>query len=248
MEITDHMGSGSDVHQLAEQMSELARTLEAEDDTEAMLDDLVAAAVAQIPGTDEGSLSVVTGRRDVSSRHPSSELPKRVDALQSEVGEGPCLDAVYEEKVVRAPDLRTEERWPRFASRAVEAGAASMLSFQLWVTDDNLGALNLYARTPNAFDEESEEVGLLLVSHAAVALASAQKQDQFAVGLATRDLIGQAKGILMERYQLDAQRAFAVLVRYSQTNNRKLRDVAEELSTSRQLPQTRIASLDKSKR
>ena len=227
----------ADLSEVAQQLSELARTLEAEDDTDAMLAELVVAAVAQIPGTEEGSISVVRGRRDVTSQHPTSELPAHVDALQAETGEGPCLDAVYREKTVRVPDMRQEQRWPHFARRAADAGAGSMLSFQLWVEGDNLGALNLYAAQPAAFAEESEKVGLLLASHAAVALAGAQKQDHLAETVATRDLIGQAKGILMERHQLTASRAFQVLVRYSQHSNRKLRDVAAELADTGQLPE-----------
>lgn len=234
---TDILTAASNINQLAQTLSELARTLEAEDDTDAMLDDVVVAAVAQIPGADEGSISTVVHRRDMISHSPSGELPKRLDALQAEVGEGPCLDAAFTEALVRVPDMARESRWPRFASLAAEAGGASMLSFQLWVEGDSLGALNLYARTPHAFDEESEQVGLLFVAHAAVALAGAQKQDQFAASMATRDLIGQAKGILMERYQIDAQRAFALLVRVSQDGNRKLRDVATELAGTGQLTQ-----------
>jgi len=223
--------------QLAQTLSELARSLEAEDDTDAMMDALVAAAVSQIPGADEGSISVVRGRREVTSHSPTSDLPARVDSLQAEVGEGPCLDAVFKEAVVGVPDMGSETRWPKFARRAAEAGVGSMLSFQLWVEGDNLGALNLSARQPNAFDQESEQVGLLFVSHAAVAMAGAHKHDEMVAGLATRDLIGQAKGILMERYKIDAQRAFTLLVQASQHNNRKLRDVAEELATTGRLAQ-----------
>jgi transcriptional regulator with GAF, ATPase, and Fis domain len=239
----DETDGARHLNQLAERLSELARTLEAEDDTDAMLDDLVAGAVAQIPGVDEGSISVVLHRRDITSQSPSSDLPARVDALQAETGEGPCLDAVFQQRVVRVPDMGQEKRWPRFARRASEAGAASMLSFQLWVEGDNLGALNLYGRRPNAFDEESEQIGLLFVSHAAVAMAGAQKQDQLTESVATRDLIGQAKGILMERYHIDAQRAFAVLVRVSQDSNRKLRDIATELAATGQMPQATPAAL-----
>ena len=236
-EPTDEPARPADLDRLAHQLSELARTLEAEHDTNEMLDELVSAAVAQIPGVDEGSISVVLARRDVTSQSPSSDLPARVDRLQTETGEGPCLDAVFKEKVVRVPDLATEQRWPKFARRAAEAGAGSMLSFQLWVQGDNLGALNLYGRQPNAFSEESEQVGLLFVSHAAVAMAGAQKRDQLVAGLATRDLIGQAKGILMERYKIDDQRAFSLLVRVSQQSNRKLRDVASELTATGHLSQ-----------
>jgi GAF domain-containing protein len=230
-------GSGAplQLHELAQTLSELARKLEAEDDTGAMLDELVASAVAQIPGVDEGSISVVLARKEVSCQSPSSDLPRRVDALQSETGEGPCLDAVYTEKIVRVPDMASEARWPNFARRAAEAGAGSMLSFQLWVEGDNLGALNLYGREPHSFTEESEQVGLLFVSHAAVAMVGAQKQDQLTEGLATRDLIGQAKGILMERYGINADRAFALMVRASQNRNVKLRDLAVELTTTRHI-------------
>jgi hypothetical protein len=120
----------------------------------------------------------------------------------------------------------------KFAPRAAQVGAGSMLSFQLWVEGDNLGALNLYGHEPNSFTEESEHVGLLFVSHASVAMAGAQKYDQMMAGLATRDLIGQAKGMLMERYKIDAQKAFALLVRASQHRNMKLRALATELTDS----------------
>ena len=226
----------ADVAELAQQFGELARSLEAEDDTETMLDEVVATALQLVPGAQEGSLSMVTGRRQVSAQHASSDLPRQVDALQTETGEGPCLDAVYEQQTVRVPDMRRERRWPQFAERAFRAGAASMLSFQLYVEGDNLGALNLYSREPDAFDDESEQVGLLLSSHAAVAFAGAQKLDHLHRAIDSRDLIGQAKGILMERYSLSADQAFRFLVRVSSTNSRKLYDVAQHLTATRQLP------------
>ncbi len=222
--------------ELARQLGELARSLEAEDDTGAMLDDVVATAVALVPGAQEGSLSMVTGRREVTAQHASSELPRQVDALQTETGEGPCLDAVYEHQTVRVPDMGHEQRWPAFARRATEAGAASMLSFQLYVEGDNLGALNLYSREVDAFDDESEQVGLLLASHAAVAFAGAQKVDHLHRAVDSRDLIGQAKGILMERYQISADQAFRFLVSVSSTTGRKLHDVAHQLTDTRRLP------------
>ena len=125
--------------------------------------------------------------------------------------------------------MASETRWPEFARRASQAGAASMLSIQLYVEGDNLGALNLYGRAPNAFDDESEQVGLLFASHAAVAYAGVRKEAQLANAVASRDLIGQAKGILMERYKISPERAFLVLTRVSQNTNRKLNDIATEL-------------------
>ena len=226
----EDQGSAAPGHDLGRQLSELARTLQAEDDVDDILDEVVRSALALIPGADEGSISVVSNRRDVTSHSPSSELPVRVDALQAETGEGPCLDSVFEEQTVRVPDMGSEERWPEFAARAAELGAASMLSFQLYVEGDNLGSLNLYGRQPNGFTDESEQVGLLVASHAAVAFADARKLDQVNGAIANRDLIGQAKGILMERHKLTPDQAFRLLVQASRTTNRKLHDIADELT------------------
>lgn len=225
-------GGASGEDSLARQLSSLARRLEAQRDSESILDEVVRSAVALIPGADEGSISVVTGRREVTSQHPSGPLPERVDAIQMELGEGPCLDAAYEEETVRVPDMSREERWPGFAARAAELGAASMLSFQLFVERDDLGELNLYGRRPHNFDDESEHVGLLFASHAAVAYADAEKVRHLTIAVRRRDLIGQAKGILMERHKLTADQAFTLLTRVSQQTNRKLYDIAEELTST----------------
>jgi GAF domain-containing protein len=226
---TENTGTTTGADSLAGQLSELARHLQQEQSSASLLGEIVHAAVELIPGTDAGSITMVTERRHVSSEAASSELAERVDALQEETGQGPCLDAVYQEQTVRVPDMAHEERWPDFAQRASEAGASSMLAFQLFVDGDNLGALNLYGRRPDAFDDESEHVGLMFASHAAVAFAGIRKQDQLNRALGTRDAIGMAKGILMERYHVDPDRAFRVLVRTSQQRQQKLRDVADEL-------------------
>ena len=121
--------------------------------------------------------------------------------------------------------METETRWPRFTRRAFDLGVRSMLSFQLF-TDDSLGALNLFSRESHAFTAESEHVGTLFASHAAIALRGAQQEKQLNETLVTRDLIGQAKGILMERHQIDGHTAFEMLVKASQNSNTKLIDVA----------------------
>ena len=224
------------LNQLAEDFGSLARSLEEHDDPDVMLAEIVAAAVAMVPGVNEGSISVVTGRRNIGSQAPTGDLPMHVDALQEETQQGPCLDAAYDHLTVRVADMASETRWPKFAQRASQAGAASMLSIQLYVEGDNLGALNLYGRTANAFDDESEQVGLLFASHAAVAYAGVRKEAQLAKAIDSRDLIGQAKGILMERYNISGERAFLVLTRISQDTNRKLHDIAAELVRERTVP------------
>jgi AmiR/NasT family two-component response regulator len=113
-----------------------------------------------------------------------------------------------------------------------------MISFRLFVTDNDLGALNLYSSQPHAFDEDAEHVGLLFATHAAVALAAALQQEHLTQAIHGRDLIGQAKGILMERHKLTADQAFTVLVRTSQRSNTKLRDLAEHLANTGELPTT----------
>jgi GAF domain-containing protein len=214
---------------LATSLSEVARELQEKRSPEQTLAAVVRASVDLIPGVDEASISVVIGRERVSSEAASSELPERVDALQAETGEGPCLDAVYEQQTVRVPDMRAETRWPQFARRAYEAGALGMLSFQLYVEGDNLGALNLYSRRAGAFTDESEHVGLLLAAHAAVAYAGARTEEQLGHAIDHRDLIGQAKGILMERFNVDANAAFGILVKFSQQSDMKLFEIANRL-------------------
>ena len=122
------------------------------------------------------------------------------------------------------------------AEQAAELGVGSMMCFQLFVEGDQLGAMNLYARRPGAFDDDSAELGQMLAAHAAVALAGAEHEDNLRKGISNRDVIGQAKGILMERYKLTADQAFGVLARASQELNRKLVDVARELSDTGAVP------------
>jgi transcriptional regulator with GAF, ATPase, and Fis domain len=222
----------TDENELAEQLGELARSLQSYRDTDELLTEVVQAAVRMIPGVDEASISVVQDRQAVSSRLPTGELPVRVDALQEATGQGPCLDAMYEQRTVRVSDMANDDRWPEFAAQAARAGAASMLSIQLWVEGDNLGALNLYGRRVDAFDDESEQVGLLFASHAAVAFAAAQGMNHMREAVDTRDLIGQAKGILMERYKVTGDQAFRMLVKVSNDNNRTLRSVAQDLAST----------------
>jgi GAF domain-containing protein len=238
------MGTGRQVHaagsgeqSLGDVMSRVARALQEEHgDVEATLRSISRVAAETVPGADQCGISYVIGRSRVESRAWSDDLARDVDALQNRLGQGPCLDAIWMHRVVRVDDLRTEDRWPQFARQAQQLGVGSMLCFQLFVEGDHLGAMNMYGRQPGVFDDESQEVGLMFAGHAAVALAGAEHEANLRDGMAHRDLIGQAKGILMERHKLTADQAFAVLVRTSSLTNRKLRDIADELTTTGRLP------------
>src|SRR4051812_44332654 len=179
---------------LGDVMSRVARHLqEVHGDVEATLDAIATSAARTIPHADECGITYVIGRRNVEARASTGDLPRDVDALQDRLKEGPCLDAVRNEAVVQVDDVRSDQRWPAFAREAAGMGVGSMMCFRLFVEGDNLGALNLYAREPRAFDDESQDVGLIFAGHAAVALAGAEHEAHLRHGMDSRDVIGQAK-------------------------------------------------------
>lgn len=215
---------------LSESMSEMALLLQQQhpsvDDT---LFSITSEAVRLVPGASDAGITLVTGRRKVESRAATGKLPRRIDALQERTGEGPCLDAVWKQRTVHVQDMSTEDRWPVFAPAAAGEGVDAMLAFQLYTRGDNLGALNLYASRAHGFDDASIEAGLLLATHAAIALIAAQHEEQFQSALASRDLIGQAKGMIMERYDINAIQAFNMVKQLSQDWNVSVVDLAKRI-------------------
>jgi GAF domain-containing protein len=230
-------GTTAALDELARRLAEAARGLQQQLDPQQVLDRVVNLAVAMVPGAAEATITMVRARRHVYSAAATGELARWFDVLQDETGEGPCLDAMWKQQTVRVNDLAADPRWPVLGPRAGERGVGSMLCLQLFVHEDTLGALDLLAHEKAAFTDESEHIGLLLASHAAIAVAGAQKLGHAAIALVNRDIIGQAKGILMERFRLNADQAFDVLAEVSQDTNRKLHVVAEEL--------TRTGTLDR---
>ena len=189
---------------LARELSEFARQLTVEPDPAAVQQHIVNSALIEIDGAVAAAITLVKGK-EVSTTARTADIAEHVDALQYRTGEGPCLSSLREQGTVRSDDLSHETRWPKFAGAATELGVRSMLSFQLFVEANNLGALNLYADHPGAFSDDDESTGLLLASHAAIAMGGAATEANLRAALESRDLIGQAKGILMERYKVDAQ-------------------------------------------
>lgn len=217
-------------HELAQTLSAVARQLQAEASVSEVLASMTSSAVQSISGADYAGITLVqNGGKTVAAEAGTHEVIQHCDALQSELGEGPCLDAVWQQHTVMIPDMSVETRWPRFAAEAQRLGVGSMMSFQLYVERDNLGALNLYGVAPYSFAQDAQLVGELFASHAAVALAGASESRQLNEALTTRDTIGQAKGILMHRDHVDGPTAFATLVQTSQQTNIKLAEVASWL-------------------
>ena len=204
-----------------------------DNDVEPALERIIAGAVAAVPPVIAGGVSLLERDKVVRPHVPTSPAVAELDELQTELGEGPCLEAIRTEAMVQIDDFTREQRWPRFAAAAVERGMGSLLSFQLFADHGSAGALNLYAAHPDAFDADAHHLGGLFAAQAAIALAGAKRVESLNLALTSRDLIGQAKGILMERFDLDAVAAFALLVDASQNTNMKLVDVATWLTTER---------------
>ncbi|WP_375498462.1 GAF domain-containing protein [uncultured Jatrophihabitans sp.] len=216
---------------LARQLGELARQMQAEPDMDHLLQRITAAVVTNIEGADHACISLFQ-KGTVHTRAATDDLVRRIDARESELNEGPCITSLREEVTVRSDDFEKDGRWPRFVAAAMDEGIHSMLAVQLFVREDNLGALNIYANKPNAFTEHDESAAMLLAVHAAVAVTASMTESNLRIAIESRDVIGQAKGILMERYKLSALAAFELLVVASQQTHRKLREVAEALAST----------------
>ncbi|WP_107765085.1 GAF and ANTAR domain-containing protein [Nocardioides terrigena] len=160
-----------------------------------------------------------------------------LDAVQLEAGEGPDLELIADRHEVIIRDVREESRWPRWCEAVADAGIRSMLGSRLYTSQQVIGSLNLYDPEPGAFDEADADVAHMLARHAAVAMQHARGDEHLRKAVDARNLVGQAQGILMERFDLDADRAFEVLRRYSQHHNTKLHLVAQQLIDSRTLPE-----------
>lgn len=227
---------------LAEEFARLARALLAGHTVAEVLEQVVSAAYRVVPGADLVSVTVRDSDGRFHTPVDTGPVALELDQVQYETGEGPCLDASRESgpAAVRA-DVATEPNWPKFGPAAAAKGFSTVLSTAL-LPDARppqlIGALNIYSRSPGQLGERSADVALLLATHASLALATAKvtsiselKDVQLTKAMQSRDVIGQAKGILMARRGLSAEEAFDLLRRTSQDLNVKLREVAETLAT-----------------
>jgi GAF domain-containing protein len=225
-----------DVHQA---IGELARSMHHTMDDlsltpDDVLEEVTTSAVRLLPAVAHAGVSLVTrsagGRNGIESVAATGDAPKMIDAFQADLGEGPGLQAIYEQQTVRVDNYETEGRWPQFAQVVVERSPVrSSLSIQLYTDERGLGSLNLYCDTANGFDADTVEQALALAAHAAVGLSGARRSEQFRSALASRDIIGQAKGMIMERYSINALQAFRLLRRLSQDSNVAVAELARQL-------------------
>ena len=207
----------------------LARALHVKNaELEPALQAIVSTAVTTLSSAQHAGLITVS-RGVLVPQATTGRPPQLLDQLQQKLNDGPCIDAAEQQALIHIPDTHRESRWPEFAAEAENLGVCSMLCVPLQVHEQCLGTLSLYSERVTAFTSHDEQVTTLFATLAAIALAEAQRTDQLHAALANRDVIGQAKGILMERNRITADAAFGYLARASQDVNMKLAAVARHL-------------------
>lgn len=215
----------------------IARELQNQATEAATLDRIGTLAMETIQGCDHAGITVLDRRERISTVTATDDVVGAADAQQYDLGEGPLLDVLAQQDGVISQDLANDDRWPRWGKWIHDnLGVESMLCFQLFTTVRSYGALDMYSNRKDGFDDHDRTVGLALAAHAAVALASVHEEEHLNIAVINRTIIGQAEGILMERYDLTADQAFAMLVRVSQEENRRVNILAEELITTRRTP------------
>lgn len=225
----DHKGLYAELSQMARGMqSQLGSDL----DSDRLLRVLTELATQILPGATAAGVALVVNRRrrTLESVAATGAIARTIDALQDELQEGPCLDSLWNQSTVHVEDYAQETRWPRFVAALIEqTPVRSSLSIQLYTNENELGTLNVYSEQPGTFTPEVEDVAVALAAQAAVALAAARNSDELRSAVASRDIIGQAKGIIMESQKVTSAEAFILLTKLSQTTNTPLYEVARTL-------------------
>lgn len=219
------------------QFADMTRVLLSEQTVDSVLELVATLAKQTVPDTTGVGVTLLRENKFVTAAY-TDEIVRTVDGHQYRAGEGPCLQTACENRRHEIVDMAGETRWPGYTPRATEEGISSSLSLPLVVRDTPIGALNLYSDRVGAF-ENAWETATVFAEQASVILANAQEytstaqvNDQLKEALKTRELIGEAKGILMERERISEDEAFDMLRRISQHQNIKLRTIAQEVVDS----------------
>lgn len=192
-----------------------------------------ASAVEVVPGVFAAGVTLVQKKHEVSTLGGTNEDAALFDRLQERHGGGPCLQAAWTDEMVLVDDFASEIRWPALGADVVSSTAIrASVSYRLFTTEHGIGALNLYFDRPHSITGTGIEAGYALATYASLVVDAAQRQEQFDSALASRDIIGQAKGMVMERFDVDAGRAFELLKTLSQNSNIPVAEVARRLVTA----------------
>ncbi|MBD3925632.1 GAF and ANTAR domain-containing protein [Nocardioides cavernae] len=225
-----------DRHEFGRRLAEAARGMSEARHPADTLQRIATMAVELIDACDVAGVCVLRSGRNDTCAHTHASL-QVMDDLQHDLAEGPAMGGPPIADVVSVGDLSTDAPWPRWGSEVVDrTGVRAYLGFRLFVEGDSIGMLNLYAYEPDAFDHEDKLDGLVAAAHASVALSATVRHDQMHTALTSRQLIGEATGILRERFALTSDQAFAVLKRLSSEQNIKLFAVAQQVVETGTLP------------
>jgi GAF domain-containing protein len=216
-------------------LRELAALSISDDAVEGTAEGIVALACETLDCQYAG-LSVFRAGGTFDTLAPTDPLVSEADQLQYQLREGPCVEAAWEETTFLSHDLGADPRWPNWGPKAAALGFGSMLAARLSIGDQTIGALNLYSTASRDYTEDDRETAVIFATHATATLVSVRERESLKAAVEGRTVIGQAQGILMQRFDLDPDRAFAVLRRFSQTQNVKLRTVAELVISNGDLP------------
>lgn len=221
---------------LLERIGAIGRELAETEGLQATLQRIVDLGEDMLEHCDGVSMMLIGRGGVIRTPAASSKVAYESDMVQYATGQGPCLEAIRQHDTVLMADLETEERWPDYRARVLELGVRSMLSLRLFITEDSMGALDMYSRWPNAFDRRSQLVGQVFAAQASVAMKAALTEEGLKTAIQSRDVIGQAKGIVMARRRLTADMAFDVLKELSQHRNEKLAELAAVIARTGELP------------
>ena len=211
----------------------MARSVAAPRNLDDVLRGVTSTVIELLPGADTCGVLLVSKNGTFESLSGTSDLIYEVDRLQEKHNAGPCVEAATNELIVRTEDFENETRWPEYSREVCKLGVRSSISFKLYTGERTAGALNVFSRKPHSFDTDAEVIGSILAAHAAAAILASRESEQLNTALLSRDLIGQAKGILMERFDLDAIAAFDMLRKLSQQMNVRLAEVAARVVDTR---------------
>ena len=198
--------------------------------------EVTSAAASAIPGAAYAGITLLTAKDGrVATAAASHKYAALLDELQKRHREGPCLHAARLGEAVVVNDIATDDRWPRYRREALSrTPVRSVLSLPMFYDSTRLGALNAFADEVDAFDEASRTMATVYAALGALAWGSFALHRQMTAAVESRDIIGQAKGMLMERYKIDGEQAFGILRKLSQSSNTALRTVASELVAARE--------------
>lgn len=202
-------------------------------DLDGTLQSLTRAAVEMLPGVDEATITIRHADGSLKSCALTADFLEELDAWQFDHSEGPCYDGVTSNAFTVAGDLRHDARYPTYGGRAVAAGILSQAGLRLFESQRVRGGLNLYSRSIGALGDVAF-LAELFSEHARGAVAYASQVDGLREAVTSRQLIGQAVGIMMERFDLPEERAFAFMTRLSNDRNVKLRVIAQEIIDDRE--------------